>query len=338
MHFQCRPLLLVVLAWPWILAGQGADAPAGAAKQEAKQQSGKTEANRELSTEEMYDLGKSLFDTYATDEIKQEYEFPTREQWNAFVPQLQKAMEGNSLEDLAALEPQARIALQFLEDSSEGADLADWLRERLDLIEAARDLSKPAATPPKPVPVPIPQPGPAPAKAVIPGYSLWLQRLQGRPTPDSASYLMPVLRGAFVREGLPPELAWLAEAESDLNPSARSPAGAKGLFQIMPDTAKELGLSTWLPDERTNPEKSARAAARLLKGLHSRLGNWPLALAAYNAGEGRVRRALAKNKAGSFAEIADSLPVETRLYVPKVLALVRTRSGLEPEKLSAPSS
>jgi membrane-bound lytic murein transglycosylase D len=106
----------------------------------------------------------------------------------------------------------------------------------------------------------------------------------------------------------------------------------------MPDTAKELGLSTWLPDERTNPEKSARAAARLLKGLHSRLGNWPLALAAYNAGEGRVRRALAKNKASSFAEIADSLPVETRLYVPKVLALVRTRSGLEPEKLSAPSS
>jgi len=70
---------------------------------------------------------------------------------------------------------------------------------------------------------------------------------------------MPRLRAAFTAEGVPPELAWLAEAESSLNPDARSPVGAKGLFQFMPDTAHALGLGTMLPDERANPEKSARA-------------------------------------------------------------------------------
>lgn len=104
----------------------------------------------------------------------------------------------------------------------------------------------------------------------------------------------------------------------------------------MPDTAKGLGLSTFLPDERTDPEKSARAAARYLKMLHGKFGDWPLAFAAYNAGEGRVARELAARRAKTFAGIAGSLPAETRMYVPKVCALVATRTGLAPEKIPAP--
>jgi membrane-bound lytic murein transglycosylase D len=154
--------------------------------------------------------------------------------------------------------------------------------------------------------------------------------------PARANALMPRLRAAFADEGVPPELAWLAEAESSLNPAARSPAGAKGLFQLMPETAHSLGLGTFLPDERTDPDRSARAAARYLRTLHGKFGSWPLALAAYNAGEGRVRRALTARGATDFNGVASSLPAETRMYVPKVCALVAIRAGVAPDKIAAP--
>jgi membrane-bound lytic murein transglycosylase D len=145
---------------------------------------------------------------------------------------------------------------------------------------------------------------------------------------------MTTLQAQFAAEGVPPEYAWMAEVESSLDTNARSPAGAKGLFQLMPDTAKNLGLSTWLPDERTDPAKSSHAAAQLLRNLHDRFGDWPLALAAYNAGAGRVSRALASRKGKTFAEISPSLPVETRLYVPRVYATIAQRTGVPPEKLT----
>jgi membrane-bound lytic murein transglycosylase D len=96
----------------------------------------------------------------------------------------------------------------------------------------------------------------------------------------------------------------------------------------MPDTAHALGLTTFLPDERTDPEKSARAAAHYLHMLFTKFGSWPLALAAYNAGEGRVSRLLASSGATDFAGVASALPSETRMYVPKVCALVATRTGV----------
>ena len=104
----------------------------------------------------------------------------------------------------------------------------------------------------------------------------------------------------------------------------------------MPDTAHSLGLGTFLPDDRTDPEKSARAAARYLKNLHGRFGSWPLALAAYNAGEGRVSRAMTAGRFTDFAGVASSLPAETRMYVPKVLALVAARAGVAPDKIANP--
>ena len=88
----------------------------------------------------------------------------------------------------------------------------------------------------------------------------------------------------------------MAEVESSLNPAARSPVGALGLFQLMPATARRFGLHTGFFDERKNPEKSARAAAQYLKFLYHTMGSWPLALAAYNAGEGRVGKLVKRKK------------------------------------------
>ena len=193
---------------------------------------------------------------------------------------------------------------------------------------------------PPPSPPPTGKPEPAvPPKAKPPGvplYQFWLARVEKRARPPRADEFLPVLSAAFAAEGVPRELVWLAEVESLFNPRARSPAGAKGLFQLMPVTAKSLGLPLLPLDQRTNPEASARAAAVYLKKLHARFGDWPLALAAYNAGEGRVAQILKACEAKDFAGIADRLPAETRLYVPKVLATVQVRSGVAPADLPAP--
>ena len=222
---------------------------------------------------------------------------------------------------LASYEPEARAALTALRSVPGNEDYADWLESRIDEIEVAKQAVAEAAHP-APVPSEIGNPS-----VPIPHYNLWLRRENGRPVPAAARGLMPRLRDAFLAEGVPPDLAWIAEAESNLNPTARSPAGAKGLFQLMPETAHSLGLGTVLPDDRTDPEKSARAAAHYLHMLYAKFGSWPLALAAYNAGEGRVSRLLEANRATDFAGIASSLPAETRMYVPKVCALVAVRTG-----------
>ena len=281
--------------------------------------------------DELYDLGKSLFDQYATPEIKAQYEFPSREQWDAFAARLQQALDNDDLEKLAAYEPEARAALTALRVLPGYEDYADWLSARIDYSEAAKQVTR--------LPLPRPPTGPTtPGQRaeVIPYYDLWLQRMRARPVPAGAEELMPGLRAAFVAEGVPPELAWLAEVESTLDPSARSPSGAKGLFQLMPVTARALGLSTFMPDERTNADKSARAAAHYLNTLHGKFGDWPLAFAAYNAGEGRVQRLLASRQAHNFAGISGALPSETRMYVPKVCATIAVRTGMAPEKISAP--
>ena len=288
------------------------------------------------TADELFQLGKSLFDQLAPPEIKAQYEFPSKEQWDAFAGRLQSALEGGSLEELAAYEAEARAALAGLRLLPGYEDYADWLEQRIDEIQGAKQAAAPLPPPPPPKPLP---PGAKPPPRVVPllpHYDLWLARVRARPLPANAAALMPRLRAAFVAEGVPPELAWLAEAESSLNPAARSPVGAKGLFQFMPDTAKAMGLGTFLPDERTDPDKSAHAAARYLKALHGKFGSWPLAFAAYNAGEGRVRRALTARGAKDFAGVASSLPAETRMYVPKVCALVAVRAGVAPEKIAAP--
>ena len=275
----------------------------------------------------LYNLGQSLFDQYAPADVKEQYTFPTKDDWDKFAARLQRALDGNSLEELAGYEPEARTALAALRALPGNEDYADWLALRIDEIEAAKQAVAQSREPPPRTPsVRVPS-------SSVPLYDLWMSRERSRPVPAAAAGLMPVLRAAFSAEGVPPELAWIAEAESSLNPSARSPSGARGLFQLMPDTAHGLGLSTFLPDDRSDPEKSARASARYLRSLYLKFGSWPLALAAYNAGEGRVGRLLASRGANDFAGIAAALPSETRMYVPKVCALVAVRTGASLERL-----
>lgn len=294
-------------------------------------------ATAPAEADEWFRLGRELFEQVAPPEVKARFEFPSPEQWNVFAGRLQRAFAGDSLAELGALAGETRSTLTVLRSLPGYEDLGDWLEQRLDEIEGA-EAAQATAPPTLPGPVPPLRPGAPRAVTVqpVPHYNLWLARVRGRPLPGRARELMPQLRAAFAAEGIPPELAWIAEAESSFNPAARSPVGAKGLFQFMPETAKAMGLSTFLPDERTDPGKSARAAARYLRTLHGRFHNWALVLAAYNAGEGRVSRTLTAQHATTFTGIADALPAETRMYVPKVCALIATRAGVTPDRLAPP--
>ena len=120
----------------------------------------------------------------------------------------------------------------------------------------------------------------------------------------------------------------MAEVESSFNPRARSPVGAVGLYQLMPATATQMGLRLRPTDERTDPDKSAQAAAKYLRYLNTRFKDWRLTLAAYNAGETRVRSLLSRYKAATFDAIATRLPAETQMYVPRIEATILRREGI----------
>jgi len=282
-------------------------------------------AVKPVVADKIYEAASDLFDQLDLSGGKESLEFPNHDQWNGFVTHLQSALNNNRLDDLAAYEPQARTALAAFEVLPGYEEYVDWLKERLDYIEAAQQAAKNPSLP-----------TPSASTLAIPHYALWLNRLQTRPIPAAAAGLVPLLRDIFTLAGLPPELAWLAEVESTFNTDARSPVGACGLFQLMPATAKELGLSSLAPDDRTDPEKNARAAAKYLRQLYVRFQDWPLAFAAYNAGPGRVRRTLDLKDAKTYAEIAGLLPAETRMYVPKVLATLAVRTAVSPGDLAAP--
>ena len=132
-----------------------------------------------------------------------------------------------------------------------------------------------------------------------------------------------LIEKALTEQGLPKGLAYLPVIESGYSPTLTSRAGAHGIWQFMPDTAREYGLRVdWWVDERADPERSTRAAAAYLKDLYHQFNDWPLTLAAYNAGPGRIRRALDNNGATSFWQLCDAgaIPKETRGYVPTFYA------------------
>lgn len=139
------------------------------------------------------------------------------------------------------------------------------------------------------------------------------------------SQYLPMIQAIFEAEGLPQDLIYLPLIESAFRTEARSHAGATGIWQMMRGTATFNGLSRdWYMDERFDPEKSTRAAARLLKTLYGMFGDWHLSLAAYNAGAGRVQQAMKRSRRDDFWDIAKAgpkyLPRETREYVPLFLA------------------
>ena len=138
------------------------------------------------------------------------------------------------------------------------------------------------------------------------------------------SYYGPIFVEELLKEGMPTELQYLPVIESAINPNAVSRAGAAGLWQFMPATAKGLGMEVnSLIDERRDARLSSRNAARYLKQLYEIYNDWSLAIAAYNCGPGNVNKAL--RRAGGegkkdFWEIYNYLPAETRGYVPAFIA------------------
>ncbi|MCX6348329.1 MAG: lytic transglycosylase domain-containing protein [Candidatus Aureabacteria bacterium] len=302
------------------------------------------------------ELGLEGIGDYVPGEILDGYALPGPGDWKRFWRTLQKVRESGSLEDFAWLRPQVEQAVSALESVEGGADWADWLRQELDYFEVAGDVTRripaagppPAATPAPPpaarrpvtlAPPPSPRPVPVPAAVAkersdaVSSLDLWKKKLAGRPVPPRAKAILPGLKKIFRAEGVPPELVWLAEVESSFNPNAQSPAGARGLFQFMPATAQRFGLPLRPEDARLHPEKIASAAARYLNFLYGKFQSWPLAIAAYNAGEGNVGRALKKSGAKTFSGVVYHLPTETQMYVPKVLATVELREGVAPEKI-----
>jgi membrane-bound lytic murein transglycosylase D len=138
----------------------------------------------------------------------------------------------------------------------------------------------------------------------------------------SGRYLS-MMRRIFQERDLPQDLVYLALVESGFNPFARSPAEAVGIWQFIEGTARRYGLkiNDWV-DERRDPEKATRAAAKYLQDLFRQFGCWYLAAAGYNAGEHRVERALGKHDDTSFWTLAQNgdLPRETCHYVPQFIA------------------
>ena len=159
-------------------------------------------------------------------------------------------------------------------------------------------------------------------------FKKWLER-SGR--------WFPTLRRIAAEEGMPPEIVFLAMMESGLNPNAVSRAKAVGMWQFIASTGRmyDLEINTWI-DERRDVEKATRASMRFLKDLYDDLGDWQLALAAYNCGPGGVRRARrrAGDPDGDFWEIRHKLPRETRNYVPLYIATAMIT--MDPEKYGFP--
>lgn len=123
------------------------------------------------------------------------------------------------------------------------------------------------------------------------------------------------------RYHLPPSLKYLAVIESDLKTTALSSAGAVGPWQLMPGTAKDLGLTvSKTVDERTDLTKSTHAAARFLSMLYEQLGDWLLVVAAYNGGSARLDNIIKRNDKKDFWEIQNELPAESRNHVKKFIA------------------
>lgn len=151
---------------------------------------------------------------------------------------------------------------------------------------------------------------------------------RGRGTLESAlarsGQYKEMISRVLKQEGVPQDLIYLAQAESGFRPLALSHAGARGMWQFMSSRARGYGLErSWWVDERQDPEKATRAAARHLKDLYNQFGDWYLAMAAYNSGPGTVQSAVRRTGYADFWELykRNVLPKETRNYVPIILAV-----------------
>ncbi|WP_320173720.1 LysM peptidoglycan-binding domain-containing protein [Maridesulfovibrio sp.] len=161
-------------------------------------------------------------------------------------------------------------------------------------------------------------------------FDRWLQRSEP---------FLPYVRQVLSENDMPQDLAMLPFAESGYNAWAYSRAGAAGMWQFMPFTGRKFGLRVdWWVDERRDPYKSTQAAVKYLNVLHDMFGDWYLALAAYNAGEGKIGRALKKTGSKDFFDLTKNnhklsrrarLRTETKNYVPKFIAISKIFKNLD---------
>ena len=318
---------------------------------------------------EIYDLLKSAEQQLnsaikeATDgEYELPYELISDNDFDQALSGFQNAIQNENLETMAKWLPDATLLLTYMDTVSGFKPYADWLRQRLDYSAVANEAvdtfvltqplrpSEKITKPSDPKVTILKTPSSKSTKqednepedqratldktntriAFVRDIETWSKKLEGRQATATASELVPPLKKIFSDQGVPEELVWIAEVESTFNPAARSPAGAVGLFQLMPTTAEHLGLKLKPEDQRLDPTKNGRAAAKYLKDLHDRFDDWPLAIAAYNGGEGRVSKLLKNSNSHTLDAISDNLPNQTQMYVPKVLATIRLREGFDP--------
>ena len=318
------------------------------------------------SLESLLNEGQRWWDQNIDEEVLPPLPELDLEQVEPLLRQVQDRLQAENLLDLAELRRVADALLPWLERETALRPYVPWLRARLDYFKVAEILARPLPRPgtvPTPEVTPLPlrpqkptwpeqplrppnpstvpnQPAPGPLQRVpteAQQRKVWSDITIVESWPTEARRRVPQLKPIFREEGVPEELVWVAEVESSFDPGARSPAGAAGLYQLMPETARAQGLSTFPFDQRYRPEKNARASARYLRALHRRFKDWPLALAAYNAGETRVANLLSRHRAKTFSDIARYLPAETQMYVPRIDALLQRREGRSLARLPGPT-
>jgi membrane-bound lytic murein transglycosylase D len=251
------------------------------------------------------------------------------------------ALREADVEELAGMQPYMRKVVAHAREVPDLEPYAAWLESRLPYFDAARRAASVA-------PIRSPRRGPPSApltpaelararanrRSIALNPELWKAFIAPRMT--AAPELVRRVKSVFRAAGLPEVLVWMAEVESQFRANARSPSGAVGLFQLMPDTARTLGLRLFPADQRRDPELNARAAAHYLRYLHRKFGDWSLVLAAYNGGPARIDAALRRVRGRTFDSIAALLPVETQMYVPRVRETIRIREGIDPARIPAP--
>jgi membrane-bound lytic murein transglycosylase D len=159
-------------------------------------------------------------------------------------------------------------------------------------------------------------------------YLSYFTTVRGRATVehglDRSGRYNDMIRRVLKEEGVPQDLMYLAQAESAFQPTAVSRAGARGLWQFMPFRGEEYDLDrTYYVDERSDPEKATRAAARHMRDLYDMFGDWYLVMAAYNSGPMNVVKAVERTGYADFWELQKrhALPKQTQNYVPIIIAL-----------------
>jgi membrane-bound lytic murein transglycosylase D len=250
-----------------------------------------------------------------------------------FFRDMQQRFQGEYVVRLASFRDTAETLVPWLESQPETRPYGDWLKARLDYFAVVDEIR--FTIPPLEAGT-NPPAGPGPNLVLATLRQMWLKKVEGDSlSPEIRDYLVR-LKAVFIAQRVPPELFWLAEVESAFNAGARSRAGAVGLFQLTPDTARRFGLSLLPFDQRLQPEDNARASAQYLKYLYYRFQDWRLALAGYNAGESKVQKLLDRYHTRNYNDIARRLPPETRAYVPRVEAILKRREGITLTELKTP--